>query len=359
MKRTTDCAVAARAKAITAMSSSPSLICCSMSLGLLSLLLLLFSACYTAPTYATDCDPADRAALLRVKAQLGDPAQLSSWLPSTNCCAWDPAVFCNAAGRVTGLALYALPDVSARVPPALGDLAALEILQVDSVPGLAGPVPASFANLTRLLDLDINGTSISGPIPGCLLAAAVNLRTLVIANSKLAGPIPSSLAALPGLRYLDLSGNMLSGAIPPELLHGSSRFLILSNNRLTGEIPGEYGDGDVDTIDLSHNQLTGDPSSFLFGITKPAVKIDLSWNQLEFDLTEVRFPHHLRFLDLSHNRVRGRVAKSLMDVRLEHFDVSYNELCGELPAGRFMSMHEAECYAHNKCLCGTPLPPCN
>lgn len=359
MKRTTDCAVAARAKAITAMSSSPSLICCSMSLGLLSLLMLLLSACYTAPTYAADCDPADRAALLRVKAQLGDPAQLSSWLPSTNCCAWDPAVFCNAAGRVTGLALYALPDVSARVPPALGDLAALEILQVDSVPGLAGPVPASFANLTRLLDLDIDGTSISGPIPGCLLAAAVNLRTLVIANSKLAGPIPSSLAALPGLRYLDLSGNMLSGAIPPELLHGSSRFLILSNNRLTGEIPGDYGDGDVDTIDLSHNQLTGDPSSFLFGITKPATKIDLSWNQLEFDLTEVRFPHHLRFLDLSHNRVRGRVAKSLMDVRLEHFDVSYNELCGELPAGRFMSMHEAECYAHNKCLCGTPLPPCN
>jgi len=149
------------------------------------------------------------------------------------------------------------------------------------------------------------------------------------------------------------------GLFPPGLLYGGSRFLILSNNRLTGEIPSDYGDKATSTPSTS--RVTSSPvttSSFLFGITKPA-EMDLSWNELEFDLTEVRFPHHLRFLDLSHNRVSGRVAKSLMDVKLEHFNVSYNELCGEVPAGRFMSMHEADCYAHNKCLCGTPLPPCN
>ncbi|PAN13098.1 hypothetical protein PAHAL_2G313900 [Panicum hallii] len=338
------------------MSSSTPLI----SSTLLPLLLFLLSG-FTAPSSAADCDPADRAALLRVKAQLGNPARLSAWHPSSpNCCAWDPAVVCGGAGgRVTALALYSLPDVSARVPPALGELAALEILQVGSVPGLSGPVPASFANLTRLRDLDVNGTSISGPVPAALLAGAANLSTLVIANSKLAGPIPASLASLPSLRYLDLSGNLLTGAIPPGLLHGSFRFLLLSNNRLTGEIPADVGGGDVDTVDVSRNQLTGDPSPFLFGITRPAAKIDLSWNALEFDMTGVRFPHHLRFLDLSHNRITGRVAKSLMDVRLEHFDVSYNELCGEIPAGRFMSAHGAECYAHNRCLCGAPLPPCS
>ncbi|KAL6655343.1 hypothetical protein ACP70R_006169 [Stipagrostis hirtigluma subsp. patula] len=321
--------------------------------------LLVFLAACTAPSSAADCDPDDRAALLRVKAQLGDPARLSSWQPSTNCCAWGPAVFCDGAGRVTGLALFVLGEVSAPVPPALGELAALEILQVESVPGLSGPVPASFGSLTRLRDLDVNGTSISGPVPGALLAGATNLRTLVIANSKLAGPIPASLAALPNLRYVDLSGNLLTGAIPPGLLHGSFRFLILSNNQLTGEIPADYGDGDVDTVDLSRNRLTGDPSPFLFGITKPAAKIDLSWNELAFDMTEVVFPHHLRFLDLSHNRITGSVAKSLRDVRLEHLDVSYNDLCGEIPTGRFMAAHGADSYAHNRCLCGTPLPPCN
>ncbi|WVZ65388.1 hypothetical protein U9M48_014762 [Paspalum notatum var. saurae] len=324
----------------------------------LALLCFLLLASCTAPS-AADCDPGDRAALLRVKAQLGDPVRLSAWQPSTDCCAaWGPAVACDATGRVTGLALAALSDVSARVPPALGELAALEVLQVQAVPGLLGPVPASFANLTRLLDLDVSGTSISGPVPGRLLSRAVGLRTLVIARSRLAGPVPACLAALPALRYLDLSGNMLTGAIPPGLLHGTFRFLLLSDNRLTGEIPRDYGGADVDTVDLSRNRLTGDPSAFLFGITKPTAKIDLSWNQLEFDLTEVWFPHHLRFLDLSHNRIRGAVAKSLRDVRLEHFDVSYNQLCGEIPAGRFMSMHGADSYAHNQCLCGTPLPPC-
>ncbi|KAK3133684.1 hypothetical protein QOZ80_6AG0539720 [Eleusine coracana subsp. coracana] len=329
----------------------------SSLLPLLSLLLLvLCSTNIASSSAATDCDPDDRAALLRVKSQLGDPVRLSSWQPSTNCCAWEPAVFCNAAGRVTGLALYALSELKAPVPAALGDLTALEILQIESVPGLSGPIPPSFSNLTRLRDLDINGTSISGPVPAFLSFA--NLSTLVIANSKLAGPIPAALAALPNLRYLDLSGNMLSGAIPPGLLHGSFRFLVLSNNRLTGKIPpDDYSD--VDTVDLSRNRLTGDPTPFLFGITRPAVKIDLSWNELEFDMTGVSFPHHLRFLDLSHNKITGSVAKSLMDVNLEHFDVSYNELCGEIPAGRLMAVHGPDCYAQNKCLCGTPLPPCD
>ncbi|CAN6196425.1 unnamed protein product [Urochloa humidicola] len=323
----------------------------------LPLLLILYAAASHA---AMACDPGDRAALLRVKAQLGDPARLSSWRASSaNCCGWDPfTVACGAAsGRVTSLALCSLPDVSARVPAALGDLAALEILQIVSVPGLSGPFPASFAGLTRLRDVNINGTSISGAVPASLLAGASNLSTLVIANSKLAGPIPASLADLPNLRYLDLSGNLLTGAIPPGLLHGSFRFLLLSNNRLTGEIPADYGES-VYAIDVSRNQLAGDPSGFLFGITKGTARIDLSWNGFKFDMTAVEFPHHLRFLDLSHNGITGSVAKSLRDVRLEHFDVSYNQLCGEIPAGRFMAAHGAECYAHNRCLCGAPLPPC-
>ncbi|CAN6204864.1 unnamed protein product [Urochloa humidicola] len=342
----------------------------SISLPLLSLLVVFL--CTAPSSGVTACDPADRAALLRVKAQLGDPARLSSWrASSTNCCAWDPAmVVCGGGGggappgRVTALALCSLPDVSARVPAALGDLSALEILQIVSVPGLSGPFPASFAGLTRLRDLDVNGTSISGAVPASLLAGAANLSTLVIANSKLAGPIPASLSSsLPNLRYLDLSGNLLTGAIPPGLLrHGTFRFLLLSNNRLTGEIPPGYGESDGEglyAIDVSRNQLGGDPSPFLFGITKATARIDLSWNALEFDMTGVGFPHHLRFLDLSHNRITGSVAKSLRDVRLDHFDVSYNQLCGEIPAGRFMAAHGAECYAYNRCLCGAPLPPCN
>ncbi|KAI5005170.1 hypothetical protein ZWY2020_032413 [Hordeum vulgare] len=94
-------------------------------------------------------------------------------------------------------------------------------------------------------------------------------------------------------------------------------------------------------------RLVGDPSPFLFGVTKPVAKVDLSWNELEFDMTGVSFPHHLTFLHLSHNRINGSVAKSLMDVKLEHFDVSYNNLRDEIPVGRFMSAHGAESYDRN------------
>ena len=124
---------------------------------------------------------------------------------------------------------------------------------------------------------------------------------------------------------------------------------------LTGQIPEDYAYGDIDTIDLSHNQLTGDPS-FLFGTAKPMTKIDLSWNELEFDMTKVRFPYHLTYLDLSHNHIKGGVSKFLKDIKLGHFNVSYNDLCGKIPTGRFMIYHGADSYVH-KCLCGTPLPP--
>ncbi|CAD6264665.1 unnamed protein product [Miscanthus lutarioriparius] len=87
-------------------------------------------------------------------------------------------------------------------------------------------------------------------------------------------------------------------------------------------------------------------------------KIDLSWNKLEFDMTKVRFPYRLNYLDISHNHIKGGVSKSLKDINLLHFNVSYNELCGEIPTGRYMVYHQADSYVNNKCLCGTPLPHC-
>nr|CAB3481398.1 unnamed protein product [Digitaria exilis] len=277
---------------------------------------------------AKACDSSDLAALLKIKKQLGNPPDLSKWLANTGCCTWLQA---------------------------LGDLSMLETIQLRRIPGLYGSIPSTLDKLSRLVLLQISDSSVSGPIPEFLLK--MNLSALAITNSKLTGSIPQFLSHLPNLRYINLSGNKLTGSIPPGLLHASFRVLILSNNHLTGEIPEGYGNDDIDTIDLSHSQLTGDPS-FLFSTTKPTTKIDLSLNMLEFDMTQVRFPYHMTYLDLSHNHIKGEVAKSLRDINLEYFNVSYNELCGEIPSGRFMASHGTDSYLHNKCLCGTPLPPC-
>nr|XP_010943596.1 polygalacturonase inhibitor 1-like [Elaeis guineensis] len=322
--------------------------------GPLVLFLFLLSA-NPSPVTSMDCDIGDRTALLKTKDSLGNPVELSTWVPATNCCNWSN-LYCTESGRVYNVYLSAV-NISARVPSAIGDLSALQFLSFDTMMGLTGPIPPSFAKLSSLELLQISDTSISGPVPAFL--SSTNLSALILSNNKLSGPIPSALSSLSNLRYFDLSGNRLTGSIPPGLLHGEFRFLILSNNQLTGKIPPSYGDGDIDTIDLGHNQLAGDPS-FLFSAVKPMTKIDLSWNELGFDMTRVVFPRRLTKLDLSHNRIRGRVSKSLMDLnQLKDLNLTYNQLCGEIPTGRAMVRHGAECYLHNKCLCGTPLPACH
>jgi len=165
-----------------------------------------------------DCNSSDRAALLKIKEQLGNPPELSSWLPATNCCARDNTVICSETGRVYLVALFRL-NVTAPIPSAYGDLPMLKTIQLDTMPGLYGPIPSSFAKLSQLELLDITGTQVSGPIPDFLVKT--NLSALTITNSKLTGPIPQYLSSLSNLRYIDLSSNMLSGTIPPGLLHGS------------------------------------------------------------------------------------------------------------------------------------------
>ncbi|KAF8690136.1 hypothetical protein HU200_041376 [Digitaria exilis] len=271
---------------------------------------------------AKACDSSDLAALLKIKKQLGNPPDLSKWLANTDCCTWLQGLQCSETdGRVNLVSLFDM-NVTAPVPSALGDLPMLETIQLRRIPGLYGSIPSTLDKLSRLVLLEISDSSVSGPIPEFLLK--MNLSALAITNSKLTGSIPQFLSHLPNLRYINLSGNKLTGSIPPGLLHASFRVLILSNNHLTGEIPEGYGNDDIDTIDLSHNQLTGDPS-FLFGTTKPTTKIDLSWNMLEFDMTQVRFPYHMTYLDLSHNHIKGEVAKSLRDINLEYFNVSYKQ----------------------------------
>ncbi|XP_006650240.2 polygalacturonase inhibitor-like [Oryza brachyantha] len=259
----------------------------------------------TAATSKTDglCDKSDKAALLAIKSALGNPPALSVWNSSTPCCSWD-GVSCNATtARVTDLTIFAL--------------------------NISAPVPAAIANLTKL-------------------------QTLNLAYNQLYGPIPSFLGprALPDLTFLRLDGNRLTGTIPPTAT--------VFNLLLTGPLPATFGSAVFGDVDIANNQLTGD-ASMLFGAKKTLNALRLSRNRFTFDLGRVELPEQLDILVIDHNMVYGSIpaAAAAPGRKWLAFDVSYNQLCGPIPQGRYTHRFGAKHFAGNKCLCDRPLPPCS
>uniref|UniRef100_N1QP99 Polygalacturonase inhibitor n=1 Tax=Aegilops tauschii TaxID=37682 RepID=N1QP99_AEGTA len=247
------------------------------------------------PTYK-DCHPGDKAALLAVKAAFGEAYDFASWTPNNPCC-----------------------DC-----------------------------------------LRISWTAVSGPVPS-FLGALKKLNFLDLSFNSLSGAIPASLGTIPNLSGINLSRNRLTGAIPPMFLSKSPHqdvYLWLSHNNLTGPIPADFAAVNFTHLDLSRNDLTGDASG-LFGRGKELQYIDLSRNAFDFDLSGLVLPERLYFVDVSHNAIHGSIPAQVASMsNLNFFNVSYNRLCGPLPAGGNMAGFDLYNFQHNKCLCGAPLPSC-
>lgn len=380
---------------------SPNKVCLLCLLLPLAFLCSLFSA--------ELCNPRDQKVLLKIKNRF-HPAGLDflDWNPTTNpsCCNWS-GIKCDANDRVTFLSipLQSTLNTSHEIPPAIGDLPLLEHLSIDA--NLTGPIPQAIARLTNLLHLDLSYNRLTGPVPDFLgrlerltylalrinalsgpipstLGQLTNLTYLDLSLNMLTGPIPDSLGQLNQLVQLDLSTNRLSGHIPPSLSHltrvtwfdlesnmltgpipptfGSLKspemLLLLSRNRLTGPIPRSLGEANIKVLTLSMNHLTGD-ASFLFGREKTALEaIYLNDNHFKFNFSNVDFPQALKFLDISHNEIYGSLPKRLGQLQLQFFNVSYNHLCGMIPKSPVFTQLTPYEFAHNKCLCGSPLPPC-
>ncbi|KAL6624572.1 hypothetical protein ACP70R_031893 [Stipagrostis hirtigluma subsp. patula] len=323
-------------------------------------LVLLAAASAAAAAASTDrCHSGDRAALLAIKAALGNPYHFASWTPDTPCCGWYDVDCDPSTGRVIGLAVFQDANLTGAIPDAVAGLVHLQNLRLHHLPALSGPIPPAIAKLSNLSFLTISWTAVSGPVPS-FLAALTKLAQLDLSFNSLAGAVPASLAALPNLYSVDISRNRLTGSLPPLLFAKAPQeaYLRLSHNNLSGGVPAEFAAVGFAEVDLSRNAFTGDASA-LFGRTKPLQRLDLSRNAFGFNLSGVQLPEQLYFLDVSHNDISGGIPVQVANLtNLQFFNVSYNRLCGEVPAGGNMARFDAYSFQHNKCLCGTPLPPC-
>ena len=330
--------------------------CTTLALSSFILLVLLSST-----SGQIQCNDDDKKALLAILANFDNPSALAkSWTPSTDCCSWD-GVGCNSTtGRVTNIAINGDKNLSGTISPAIGDLPCLLGVIFVKLPNLVGTIPSSITKLNRLLWLQLNHNSLSGPVPS-FLSQLTSLTYLNLAYNNFSSPIPGTLSTLSNLTALHLEHNLLYGDIPNTFGNfpkSSPPDLHLSHNALTGLIWPSLAQPNWGVVDISRNRLMGD-ASILFGSSKRATKIDISRNRFNFDLTNVSFPLNLRVLDLSHNLITGRIPAQINEVRgLERFSASYNQLCGEIPAGSVTARFGKASYVHHMCLCGAPLTPC-
>ncbi|KAK8918822.1 Polygalacturonase inhibitor 2 [Platanthera zijinensis] len=325
------------------------------------LLRLFFFFFFLASQLALACDAGDRAVLLKIKAGFQNPGKFTSWDESVNCCTWY-GVLCyphDDGGRVTSLIYYNIDGASSgglfgRLPDELGDLPFLSSLVLGNHPNVYGVIPLTLTRLTRLSFLNLAHNSLSGALPS-FLSQIHSLAVLNLSFNKFRGLIPPEFFNFAALRYLSLEANDLEGVIP-STIGNLSKFPLplhftLSHNMLSGDIPAELGVPNWETLDLSHNMLTGDPTA-LFAANKAITYMDLSFNKLEFDLTGIEFPIKLKKLALQNNMITGSIPPQIN--KLDHlfgFNVSYNQLCGIIPAGPVMNRFDDTSFFRNKCLC--------
>ncbi|XP_062024067.1 DNA damage-repair/toleration protein DRT100-like [Rosa rugosa] len=267
--------------------------------------------------------------------------------------------------------------------------------------GLSGSIPGIFASFPELRILNLTRNKFTGKIPASISALAPKLLYLELGHNALTGQIPAFLGNFKALDTLDLGYNKLTGTVPQTLANLTKIFnLDLSHNQLVdpfpqlnvkgiesldlsynkfhlNEIPKWVTSSPIiyslklancgiklkledwkpaqtyyyDYIDLSGNQITGSPVGLL-NKTDFLVGFWASGNKLKFNLESLKIVQTLKHLDVSRNLVFGKVPKTVSG--LDSLNVSYNHLCGQLPATKF----PASAFLGNDCLCGFPLAAC-
>ncbi|ESQ40616.1 hypothetical protein EUTSA_v10014071mg [Eutrema salsugineum] len=325
----------------------------------LLLFMFLFTLLLTTSLSKDLCHKDDKKTLLKIKKSLNNPYTIISWDPKDDCCSW-VSIECGDATvnhRVTSLDI-SNDELSAQIPPEVGDLPYLQTLIFRKLPNLTGEIQPTIAKLKYLSFLWLSWTNLTGPVPA-FLSQLKNLEYINLSFNDLSGSIPSSLSLLPKLGFLELSRNKLTGPIPESFgsFQGQVPDLFLSHNQLSGSIPKSLGKLDIYRIDLSRNKLQGD-ASMLFGANKTTWSIDLSRNMFQFDLSKVKVAKTVNQLDLNHNGITGNIPVQWTELSLQSFNVSYNRLCGRIPKGGDLQRFDSYAYLHNKCLCGAPLQSC-
>ncbi|KAI3716455.1 hypothetical protein L1987_67350 [Smallanthus sonchifolius] len=220
------------------------------------------------------------------------------------------------------------------IPRYLGNLCSLTYLYVKD-----NPVSFKFPDLLNNLSgctshaleyLDASGSRFTGSLSDDIQKFS-SLQVLQLSNNQLNGTISEMVWQLPKLQHLDVSSNSLKGAISENIRNSTLWYINLSNNSIEASMSNL---SKVEVIDLSscklgpHFPLWIQTLKNLKGLNMGNARISDTIPQ-EFWNT---WPSQLTYLNLSLNKITGKVTDLLSNFDLEYpiLDLSSNNFFGQI-----------------------------
>ncbi|KAK9214717.1 hypothetical protein WN944_006716 [Citrus x changshan-huyou] len=275
-------------------------------------------------------------------------------------------------GNLSSLTFVSLQncELQGRIPSSIGNLSKLLHLDI-SLNELQGELPISVGNLGSLKELDLSQNGFFGELPTSI-RNLFSLEKLDLSFNKFLGEFPWSTGNFSSLKLLDLRSCGFWGKVPHSIGNFTRlQFLYLGFNNFSGNLLGSIGNlRSLEAIYMSECNFSGQITSSLRNLTELVVLdmaqnsyggtielvLGLSLNRLSM-LTKAtsnttsqkiqyiglrscnltKFPHFLEnqrdmvVLDLSDNRIEGKVPKWLLDPNMHNLNalnLSHNLLTG-------------------------------
>ncbi|KZV30859.1 Leucine-rich repeat transmembrane protein kinase isoform 1 [Dorcoceras hygrometricum] len=222
---------------------------------------------------------------------------------------------------------------------------------------LTGILPAEFANLTYLRQIDLTRNYINGTIPTSF--GQLRLFNLSLLGNRISGSIPEEIANIASLQELVLEDNLLGGNLPIKLgsLSNLARLFLgsyacferrrsltcvknvscslLSANNFTGTIPETYGNlRNLTDFRIDGSSLAGKIPDFIGNWTR-IDRLDLQGTGMEgpipATISQLKSLRELRITDLKGISMTFPNLEGMQST--EVLDLTFNMLNGEVPNG--------------------------
>lgn len=261
----------------------------------------------------------------------------------------------GGCAQLTALRLHWNPLLSNSLPTTLGRLSRLEELSLFATT-LTGKIPSELGMLTSLKFLNLHDNFLSGTIPPQLFQPP-SIRDSAIITSRQGGNsnsnnnnqmvVSNNIVKLQRmqLEQVRLDSNLLIGPIPSEIgsVAYTLRELHLSDNYMNATLPTVLGSlALLSRFEASQNRFTGPVPSELGQLGQHLTALDLHGNRLASKIpSELTLLTILEHLDLSDNRLTGPLPQLPVDntaplshttawPRLRELELQQNQLTGPM-----------------------------